>query len=124
MSSVYDQQIRKLIEHINTLNQALHERNMQIVQWQQVARAMQEERARVARGLLESVRQALASFATKFQGLRSENKKLRAYIEHLKQLHEVVARDLNGQLQYALTLFPEAEALMRLGTASSRRAAQ
>ena len=40
---------------------------------------------------------------------------------------EVARRSLSRtdpQLQYALTLFPEAEALMRLGAASSRRAAQ
>lgn len=107
MSSAYDQQIKKLIDHIQTLNQALHERNMQIVQWQQVARAVQDERARIARSLLDMLRQALASFATRFQGLRAENKKLRAYIEHQKQLHEVVARDLQGQLQYALTRIDE-----------------
>jgi epidermal growth factor receptor substrate 15 len=107
MSSAYDQQIKKLIDHIQTLNQALHERNMQIVQWQQVARAVQDERARIARTLLEMLRQALSGFATKFQGLRAENKKLRVYIDHQKQLHEVVARDLQGQLQYALTRIDE-----------------
>lgn len=107
MSSAYDQQIKKLIDHIQTLNHALHERNMQIVQWQQVARAVQDERARIARSLLETLRQALAGFATRFSGLRAENKKLRAYIDHQKQLHEVVARDLQGQLQYALTRIDE-----------------
>ncbi len=107
MSSAYDQQIKKLIDHIQTLNHALHERNMQIVQWQQVARAVQDERARIARSLLDMLRQALSSFATRFQSLRAENKKLRAYIDHQKQLHEVVARDLQGQLQYALTRIDE-----------------
>lgn len=107
MSSAYDQQIKKLIDHIQTLNHALHERNMQIVQWQQVARAVQDERARIARSLLDVLRQALSGFATRFQGLRAENKKLRAYIDHQKQLHEVVARDLQGQLQYALTRIDE-----------------
>lgn len=107
MSSAYDQQIKKLIDHIQTLNQALHERNMQIVQWQQVARAVQDERARIARSLLDMLKQALAGFATKFQGLRAENLKLRAYIDHQKQLHEVVARDMQGQLQYALTRIDE-----------------
>ena len=63
MSSAYDQQIKKLIDHIQTLNQALHERNMQIVQWQQVARAVQDERARIARSLLDMLKQALASDA-------------------------------------------------------------
>lgn len=107
MSSAYDQQIKKLIDHIQTLNQALHERNMQIVQWQQVARAVQDERARIARSLLDMLKQALQGFATKFQGLRAENLKLRAYIDHQKQLHEVVARDAQGQLQYALTRIDE-----------------
>ena len=107
MSSAYDQQIKKLIDHIQTLNQALHERNMQIVQWQQIARAVQDERARIARSLLDMLREALSGFATKFTGLRAENKKLRAYVEHQKQLHDVVARDMQGQLQYALTRIEE-----------------
>ncbi|MFP5501883.1 MAG: hypothetical protein ACLGIN_05285 [Candidatus Sericytochromatia bacterium] len=107
MSSVYDQQVKKLVDHIQSLNQALHERNMQIVHWQQVARTLQDERARVARGLLDQVRQALAGFSTRFQGLRSENKKLRTYVDHQKQLHESVARDLQGQLQYALARIEE-----------------
>lgn len=107
MSSAYDQQIKKLVDHIQTLNQALHERNMQIVQWQQIARAVQDERQRVARSLLDQVRQALAGFATRFQGLRDENTKLRGYIDHQRELHEVVARDLQGQLKYALSRIDE-----------------
>ena len=107
MSSAYDQQIKKLVDHIQSLNQALHERNLQIVQWQQIARAVQDERARIARALLDQVRTALATFATRFQGLRTENTKLRAYVDHQKQLHEVVARDLQGQLKYALSRIDE-----------------
>lgn len=107
MSSAYDQQIKKLVDHIQTLNQALHERNMQIAHWQQVARAVQDERARLARGLMDQVKQQLGQFSTRFQGLRSENKKLRAYIDHQRQLHESVARDLQGQLQYALARIDE-----------------
>lgn len=103
MSSAYDQQLRKLIDHIQTLNQALQERNAQIVQWQQVARATQEERGRIAKALFDSVKSALASFASRFAGLRNENHKLRTYIDHQRQLHEVTARDLQGQLQYALS---------------------
>jgi chromosome segregation ATPase len=107
MSSAYDQQIKQLVDHIQTLNQALHERNMQIVHWQEVARAVQDERARLARGLMDQVKTSLGAFSTRFQGLRAENKKLRAYIEHQKQLHESVARDLQGQLQYALARIDE-----------------
>lgn len=107
MSSAYDQQIKKLVDHIQTLNQALHERNMQIAHWQQVARAVQDERTRLARGLMDQVKQSLGSFSARFQGLRAENKKLRAYIEHQKQLHESVARDLRGQLDYALARIEE-----------------
>ena len=80
---------------------------MQIAHWQQVARAVQDERARVARGLMDQVRQTLAGFSTRFHGLRAENKKLRAYIDHQKQLHESVARELQGQLQYALARIDE-----------------
>jgi chromosome segregation ATPase len=107
MSGAYDQQIKKLVDHIQSLNQTLHERNMQIVQWQQVARAVQDERARIARALLDQVRQALGTFATRFKGLREENTKLRLYVDHQKQLHEVVARDLQGQLKYALSRIDE-----------------
>lgn len=107
MSSAYDQQIKKLVDHIQSLNQALHERNMQIVHWQQVARSLQDERTRLARGLLDQVKAALQTFSTRFQGLKSENKKLRTYIDHQKQLHENVARDLQGQLQYALARIEE-----------------
>lgn len=107
MSSAYDQQIKKLVDHIQTLNQALHERNMQIAHWQQVARAVQDERTRLARGLMDQVKQSLAAFSERFQGLRAENKKLRAYIEHQKQLHESVARELKGQLDYALARIEE-----------------
>jgi chromosome segregation ATPase len=107
MSSAYDQQIKKLVDHIQSLNQSLHERNMQIVQWQQVARAVQDERARIARALLDQVRLALGSFATRYKGLREENTKLRVYVDHQKQLHEVVARDLQGQLKYGLSRIDE-----------------
>jgi len=103
MSSAYDQQLRKLIEHIQTLNQALHERNAQIVQWQQVARALQDERGRIAKALFDAVKQAMANFAHRFAGLRNENKKLRTFIDHQRQMHEVVARDMQGQLLYALS---------------------
>lgn len=107
MPSAYDQQIKQLVEHIQSLNQALHERNMQIVHWQQVARTLQDERARLARGLLDQVKAALATFSTRFAGLKSENTKLRSYADHQKLLHEQVARDLQGQLQYALTRIEE-----------------
>ncbi|HEY9721291.1 MAG TPA: hypothetical protein V6D47_04710 [Oscillatoriaceae cyanobacterium] len=107
MSSAYDQQIKKLVDHIQSLNQALHERNMQIMHWQQVARAVQDERARLARGLMDQVKTGLTGFSTKFQGLRAENKKLRAFIDHQKQLHETMARDAQGQLQYALARIDE-----------------
>lgn len=107
MSSAYDQQIKKLVEHIQTLNQALHERNMQIVHWQQVARATQDERARLARGLMDSVKTRLGQFSGTFQGLRAENKKLRAYVDSQQKLHEAVSRDLQSQLSYALTRIDE-----------------
>lgn len=107
MSSAYDQQIKKLVDHIQTLNQALHERNMQIVQWQQIARAVQDERARVARSLLDQVRNALSGFAQRYAGLRDENHKLRAFIDHQRELHDVVMRDSQGQLKYALSRIDE-----------------
>lgn len=107
MSSAYDQQIKTLVEHIQALNQALHERNMQIVHWQQVARATQDERARLARGLMDSVKTRLGQFSGTFQGLRTENKKLRAYVDTQQKLHDAVSRDLQSQLSYALTRIDE-----------------
>ncbi|MDB5101124.1 MAG: hypothetical protein JWM80_5545 [Cyanobacteria bacterium RYN_339] len=107
MSGAYDQQIKKLVDHIQTLNQALHERNMQIVQWQQIARAVQDERVRVARSLMDQVRTGLNGFSANFRGLKDENAKLRTYADHQRQLHEVVARDLQGQLKYALSRIDE-----------------
>jgi chromosome segregation ATPase len=107
MSGAYDQQIKKLVDHIQQLNQALHERNMQIVQWQQIARAVQDERVRVARSLMDQVRTGLSGFQANFRGLKDENAKLRTYVDHQRQLHEVVARDLQGQLKYALSRIDE-----------------
>jgi chromosome segregation ATPase len=107
MSSAYDQQIKKLVEHIQTLNQALHERNMQIAHWQQVARTVQDERTRLARGLMDQVRQSLALYAQRFAGLKAENKKLRSYVDHQRLLQESVERALQGQLRYALTRIDE-----------------
>ncbi|MEB3198318.1 MAG: hypothetical protein VKP62_14055 [Candidatus Sericytochromatia bacterium] len=102
MSSAYDQQLRKLIDHIQTLNRALHERDAHLVQWQQISRAVQDERGQLAQSLFDVLKQTLNQFAGKFQGLKAENAKLRGYIDHQKQLHEILARDMQGQLQYAL----------------------
>lgn len=107
MSGAYDQQLRKLIEHIQRLNQALHERDAHLAQWQQITHAVRDERGRVADSLFDLMRQTLNRFAAKFQGLRAENEKLRAYIDHQKQLHQVLARDMQGQLQYALNRIDE-----------------
>lgn len=107
MSGAYDQQIKQLADHIQALNAAVADRNMQIVQWQQIARAVQDERVRIARSLMDQVRTGLAGFQANFRGLKDENAKLRTYIDHQRQLHEVVARDLQGQLKYALSRIDE-----------------
>ena len=91
MSGAYDQQIKKLVDHIQTLNQALHERNMQIVQWQQIARAVQDERVRVARSLMDQVRTGLTGFQANFRGLKDENAKLRKQLEEAQAKLDAVA---------------------------------
>lgn len=107
MSSPYDQQIKQLVDHIQALNQAVHERDRVILQWQQTSRAVQEERARFARQVVDAVKASLARLADRFAGVREENRRLRAYADHQRQLQEVVARDLQGQLRYALARIDE-----------------
>jgi chromosome segregation ATPase len=103
MANVYDQQIKKLLVHIRALNQALQARNIQIRQWQQIATAVQTDRANLAKALMAQLRQVLRSVSERFGDLREENRKLRNYIDHQQRLHESVSRDLQGQLQYALS---------------------
>lgn len=107
MATPYDQQIKQLVDHIQALNQAVQERDRVILQWQQTTRAVQEERARFAKQVVEAVKAALGRLSERFTGVREENRRLRSYADHQRQLQEVVARDLQGQLRYALARIDE-----------------
>ena len=103
MATKYEKQIEKLLAHVKSLHRLIEERSQQLKYWQGYAGKLREERQRLASVMIAASRKVLSEVAHRYQQVREENAKLRAYVEQQNQFHQKTVYQLKTQLQYALS---------------------